>query len=271
MNWIGLHVRCAGEMRDILLAELSNLPFDTFEENDDRLSAYCSDEHWQEDAVKEILTRYNQSEYSIEEIERVNWNEEWEKNYDPILIGDQIRVRATFHEPSSAPIEIIIQPKMSFGTGHHATTHLLLEYQLGLDHREKKVLDVGCGTGVLAIMARKMGASDILAIDIEDWCVENSLENFALNQCPDIIAEQKELNDVKTQNFDIILANITKGVHQEIIDLYHNKLVKGGILLLSGFFSEDVDEVKNLAETNGFRFTESASHNGWARVVCHKL
>ena len=142
MNWIGLHIRCSPEMRDILLAELSLLPFSTFEETDEGLSAYCETPDWNETEAVAILERYNISDFNHAEVARVNWNEEWEKNYDPIHVREELTVRAPFHEPSGAPQEIIILPKMSFGTGHHATTYLVLDYQLDLDHKGKKVLDV---------------------------------------------------------------------------------------------------------------------------------
>lgn len=271
MNWMGLHIRCSEEIRDILLAELSMLPFSTFEETEKGLSAYCELDQWPGSSAMEILERYGVTDFNYSEVERVNWNKEWEKNYDPIQVGDQLVVRAPFHKPAHTPIEMIILPKMSFGTGHHATTYLILDYQLSLDHNNKKVIDVGCGTGVLAIMARKMGASDIQAIDIEDWCVENSLENFALNNYPDMVAEQKELNEVADDDFDIILANITKGVHHELMGTYYEKLNNDGTLILSGFFKEDIKEVTDLVQQCGFRFVESNTHNGWARVVCRKL
>jgi ribosomal protein L11 methyltransferase len=271
MNWIGLHVRCSDEQQEILLAELSMLPFSTFEETETGLSAYCERSDWKEADVKEILDRYQVTDYSIEEVAKVNWNEEWEKNYAPITVADQLMVRATFHAPSDLPMEIVISPKMSFGTGHHATTHLVLEYQLSLDQKGKKVIDVGCGTGVLAIMAHKMGASAVQAIDIEDWCVENSNENFALNDCAHIVSEQKEIAAVADTDFDIILANITKGVHLALFGEYAKRMNTGGIIVMSGFYENDVQDLVNAAEKEGFQFVETSTRNDWARLVCHKL
>lgn len=271
MNWVGLHITCSDDMRDVLLAELSLLPFSTFEETETGLSAFCERPDWAEAEAMEILNRYGMTNFSVADVERVNWNEEWEKNYDPITVADQLMVRATFHAPSTLPLEIIINPKMSFGTGHHATTHLMLAYQLTLDQRGKNVIDVGCGTGVLAIMAKKQGASHVQAIDIEDWCVENSNENFALNDCPDMVAEQKELYAVTDTDFDIILANITKGVHLELFGEYAARLNTGGVLMMSGFFEPDVHDLSEAAAKVGFKSVESDARNGWARLVCHKL
>ena len=270
MNWIGLHVQCSIELRDIIIAELSMLPFSTFEETELGVSAFCEEPDWNESASIEILNKYNIESFHFAAVERVNWNEEWEKNYDPIQVGDQLMVRAPFHAPSGLPMEIIILPKMSFGTGHHATTYLVLDFQLQLDHKGKKVLDVGSGTGVLAIMAAKLGGRDILAIDIGDWCVENSIENFTLNNCEEIEARQAEIFEVKDDDYDIVLANITKGVHKELMPEYYKRMVAGATLVLSGFFKEDIEEVKELAERYGFQYVGSKEYNGWARVVCTK-
>jgi len=270
MNWVGLHVACPSEIREIILAELSLLPFSTFEETEAGISAYCEEQEWNESNVQFIISKYNNCSYRHEFIKKTNWNKEWEKNYDPIIISNQCIVRANFHEPSSLPCEIIITPKMSFGTGHHATTHLMLEYQLSLNHQEKKTLDVGCGTGVLAIMAHKRGASDIQALDIEDWCVENSRENFALNNCSEIVVEQKELPEVTDTDFDIILANITKGVHLDQMAKYSQILNKTGLLIMSGFYENDVDDLKTTAEQQGLKFVETKTRNDWARLVCSK-
>lgn len=255
----------------MLLAELSQLPFSTFEETDDGLAAFCESADWHEEEAKAILEKYSVENFGIREVDKVNWNEEWEKNYDPIFIKDKIAVRAPFHQPTDYPLELIIRPQMSFGTGHHATTHLVLEHQFSLDHKGKKVLDVGCGTGVLAIMARKQGADQVLAIDIEDWCVENSKENFALNHCEDIVAEQKELLQVSDQDFDIILANITKGVHLDLMKVYQSKMNVSGKLIMSGFFEKDVPDLKRAAEKSGLECLESNVLDDWAMIACRKL
>ena len=153
MSFITLTITCDEEKREFLIAELSLFPFDAFEETETGLLASCEKDDYEPEEVKEVLDRYK-VEYQVEEVEKVNWNEEWEKNYDPVIVGDQCIVRATFHEPKPEfPYEIIITPKMSFGTGHHATTWQVLKYQLDLDQTGKKVIDVGCGTGILSIFA----------------------------------------------------------------------------------------------------------------------
>lgn len=253
-----------------MLAELSMLPFSAFEETNEGISAYCEENEWNEERIKVLLKTHTSCSYKYQSIPKINWNEEWEKNYDPITISDQCIVRAVFHEPVDLPYEIIINPKMSFGTGHHATTQLVLDYQLSLDHKNKKVLDVGCGTGVLAILAHKRGASTVEAFDIEDGCVENSQENCALNNCSEIVVSKKELLAIKDADFDIILANITKRVHLGQMAEYSHRLNKNGRLLMSGFYENDVDNLKIAAEQNGLEFVETKTRNDWARLVCRK-
>lgn len=271
MNWVGLHIRCSEDLREILLAELSQLSFSTFEETDDGLDAYCEKQNWDEVGTLEILKKYNIFDFNSTQVEQINWNEEWEKNYDPIIIGDLCRVRAVFHEPSSLPYEIIINPKMSFGTGHHATTHLVLEYQLELDHSGMNVLDVGCGTGVLAIMAHKRGASTVEAFDIEEWCVENSKENFSLNNCRDIKVGQYELGEAKRTDYDLILSNITKTFHLDLMGDYKSRMSSGALLVMSGFYDKDVQDILKAAKRIGFEFVESKTRKEWARLVCRIL
>lgn len=268
MNFIGLTVQCEDEKRELLLAELSLFPFVAFEETDEGLSAYCEERDWNEEEIKEVLERYG-AEYTFQAIEKVNWNEEWEKHYDPVIVDDQCVVRATFHAPRpEVPYEIIITPKMSFGTGHHATTHQVLKYQLELEHKGKKVLDVGCGTGALAIMAHKRGATDISAVDIDDWCIENSQENFSLNNCETV---KLALGGIETVNeneaFDIILANINKNVLLEQIKEYQKRMAPGGTLVLSGFYTEDIPDLLQEAERHNLSFHHKSEKDKWAMLV----
>ncbi|MEQ9304061.1 MAG: 50S ribosomal protein L11 methyltransferase, partial [Marinoscillum sp.] len=225
MSFITLNIICDEEKRELLFAELSLFPFDAFEETEIGILASCEKDAWEPDEVKQVMDRY-QVEYQVEEVARINWNEEWEKNYDPVIVGDQCIVRATFHQPKPEyPYEIIITPKMSFGTGHHATTWQVLKYQLGIDHVDKRVIDVGCGTGALAIMAHKRGASDISAVDIDDWCIENSAENFSLNDCEHIKLLLGGIEVVpENEKFDLMLANINKNVLLEQLSEYKKRL-----------------------------------------------
>ncbi|MFY0688133.1 MAG: 50S ribosomal protein L11 methyltransferase [Cyclobacteriaceae bacterium] len=273
VNFKALHIACSEEFTEILMAELSMLPFDTFEETSTGLSAFSDESLFDETGVNQILERYKSSitNVRIEIIERENWNEEWEKNYDPVVVDDKIIVKATFHQiERTYPFEITISPKMSFGTGHHATTHLMLKAQLDIDHQNKRVYDLGTGTGVLAIMASKLGATDILATDVDDWCIENSLENFALNglKAPVLKGPIKVLGI--EQQADIILANINKNILLDEMVNYVRLLSDGGYLLLSGFYVEDVQDLTTVAEKMGLTSQGQSDRDNWAILVFRK-
>lgn len=271
MSFITLNITCDEEKRELLLAELSLFPFDAFEETEIGLLASCEKEAYDPEDVKSVLDRY-QVDYQVDEVERVNWNMEWEKNYDPVVVGDQCIVRATFHEPRPEfPYEIIITPKMSFGTGHHATTWQVLNYQLKLDHQGKKVIDVGCGTGALAIMAHKRGAAEIAAVDIDDWCIENSAENFSLNACEHVSLKLGGIEVIPvTEQFDIMLANINKNVLLEQMRDYYQRLAADGVLILSGFYEEDIPDLRDAAEQLGLQYMDQSERNRWAMLAFKK-
>ncbi|MFY0600901.1 MAG: 50S ribosomal protein L11 methyltransferase [Cyclobacteriaceae bacterium] len=270
-NFIGLQVNCNEEKRELIIAELSLLAFDAFEENELGVLASCDQNDWNEEEVKEITQKY-ELDYSFEVIEKTNWNEEWEKNYDPVIVDDQCIVRATFHEPRpDVPYEIIITPKMSFGTGHHATTHQILKYQLSLDHEGKSVLDVGCGTGALAIMAHKRGATQIAAVDIDEWCVENSSENFSLNNCENIELQLGGIDKIDSKNqYDIILANINKNVLLDQVGDYATRMKKGAFLILSGFYAWEMSDLIAEGSKHQLVHENQSELENWAMVVLKK-
>ncbi|MEQ8470329.1 MAG: 50S ribosomal protein L11 methyltransferase [Marinoscillum sp.] len=268
MSFITLNIICDEEKRELLFAELSLFPFDAFEETETGILASCEEDAWEPEEVKDVLDRYK-VEYHVDKVARVNWNEEWEKNYDPVIVGDQCIVRATFHTPQpQVPYEIIITPKMSFGTGHHATTYQVLKFQLGLHHEGKKVIDVGCGTGALAIMAYKRGAASISAVDIDDWCIENSAENFSLNDCEQIKLSLGGIETIpETEKFDIMLANINKNVLLEQLSDYKKRLSDQATLVLSGFYEEDIPELKSAAEALDMQLDAQSVKDRWAMLA----
>ncbi|MFT7427395.1 MAG: ribosomal protein L11 methyltransferase, partial [Algoriphagus sp.] len=212
-----------------------------------------------------------QIQLSEGEMEKINWNAEWEKNYDPIAVDDLVYVRASFHpSPLGFKHEIVINPKMSFGTGHHATTFQMLRNQGAIDHQGKKVLDVGSGTGILAIMADLLGASQIEAFDIDDWCVDNGNENFELNG----VSSRMGLGTIREVNpigpFDIVLANINKNVLLDEMGIYSDLLIARGFLLLSGFYIEDITDLEQLANQIGLELIAQQSKDNWAALVLQK-
>ncbi|MEP1033968.1 50S ribosomal protein L11 methyltransferase [Ekhidna sp.] len=272
MEFITIKVTCSTELIDVLIAELFEAKFDSFQELDDGFEGSCEQSQFDEKQVKEIFNNYSNVSFLIKEQEKINWNEEWEKNYNPIIVGNKCIVRASFHDPQPQfEYEIIVTPKMSFGTGHHATTYQVLDYQMTIDHTEKKVLDVGTGTGILAIMAHKRGASTLAATDIDQWCIENSEENFALNEVKDVRLVLGQISEVDQSDFDIIIANINKNVLIDQIGEYAKRLVDGGQLILSGFYEDDIEDLEAESAKHGLKKIKSTTRNKWAMLVLDKL
>ncbi|MCR5887658.1 50S ribosomal protein L11 methyltransferase [Hymenobacter sp. J193] len=276
MDFIELRVKAPGELSDILVAELAEVGFDTFEDNDEGFCAYTTEDVFNPDDVAEIMSRYEglgELEYSHRTITRQNWNAEWEKNFQPLVIADKVSVRAPFHPARpDLPYEIVIMPRMSFGTGHHDTTALMIENQLTIDHQGKRVLDMGCGTGILAVMAVHLGAASVLAVDVEPWTAENAADNAAENHVQDRV--EARLGDVTALEgeapFDIILANINRNVLLEDMGTYGQYLKVGGPILFSGFYEEDLPLIRTAAEQAGFTYESMRTSNHWVSAVFRK-
>ena len=276
MDFIELTVQAPPELADMLVAELGEVGFDTFEDNDAGFCAYTTEEAFDRDAVAEIMSRYQgigELEFSSRVITRQNWNAEWEKNFQPLVIAGRVSVRAPFHpRPAGVEYDIEIMPRMSFGTGHHETTALMLENQLDLDHRGQRVLDMGCGTGILAIMAEKLGARQVLAIDVEPWTVENARDNAAENNCRTIecrLGGAELLADEAP--FGIILANINRNVLLEDMAAYVRLLPSGNPILFSGFYEEDLAKITAEATRLGLVYNRHRTLRSWVSVIFTKL
>lgn len=268
-HYLKVTLSCNSELHEILIAELGMINYDSFQEIENKLEAFIVDEHYDNKRLVSILKKYGvEQEIVAEKLKNINWNEEWERNFDPVFIDEKVQIRATFHESNpDFNYDVIINPKMSFGTGHHETTHLIVSEQLNIDHKNKRVLDVGTGTGVLAIMASKLGAKTITATDIDDWCIENSRENFQLNNVPKFDILQGTIDKLTLpEHYDIIYANINKNVLLNELAVYANLLAKSGILLLSGFYSEDMHELNEKAFQNKLVLTHSNTRNNWATM-----
>ncbi len=251
---------------DILIAELGEAGFESFVENDSGLLAYVLKSDWEEGILNDLFILQNgdfKITWSSKEIVQQNWNAEWEKNFHPIKVGDECMVRAPFHDPDNVTYDIVIEPKMSFGTGHHETTHMMLQHILDTDFVGKSVLDMGCGTGVLAILAKMKGARSVDAIDIDEWCFLNSKENVQRNDCNDINVYQGDSSLLADKKYDIILANINRNILLEDIPIYANCLNTGGILFLSGFYLEDLDTISSKCGAYGLEFEKKLEKNNW--------
>lgn len=251
---------------EILIAELGAAGFESFVENEDGVDAYIQKDEWQED-ILDTIHILNSDEFKIEftssEIEQINWNEEWEKNFTPIEVDGRCFVRAPFHNAGEYEYEIVIEPKMSFGTGHHETTFMMLRYILENDFRNKSVLDMGCGTAVLAILAEMRGATTLDAIDIDEWCYENSIENIERNNCRNISVFQGDASLLKDRKYEIIIANINRNILLQDMHSYKESLKPGGELYLSGFYIEDLPVIKEACNNLGLSFVSHKEQNRW--------
>ena len=251
---------------EILIAELGYLGFESFVENDDGITAYIPVEEYEDDLLTGVHILQSKEftiNYSVSEIERFNWNEEWEKNFSPILVDERCSVRAPFHPKTDADYDIVIEPKMSFGTGHHATTHMMIQYILKNDWEDKAVLDMGCGTGVLAILAAMKGASRIDAIDIDNWCYINTLENISRNECEHINVEEGGAELLEGREYDMILANINRNILIRDLPVYEKSLKPLGSLFLSGFYVKDLPVITKVCKKLGLDFVDNLERNDW--------
>ena len=276
MNYSELTLTIPPDFADILIAELAELGYESFVETDIGLNAYIPETDFDEAALAELITRYQVQitiDYQVVLLEKRNWNAEWEANYDPIEViteAGSVRVRASFHAPDPAfQYDLVITPKMSFGTGHHETTAMMLAHQLGINHVRKRVLDVGSGTGILAILAVKLGAEYVLAFDIEEWAVENAIENAEFNGCTNRMQVFRgTIADVDAdERFDIILANINRNVLLAEIPTYVSLLSPGGCLVVSGFYETDAPDIQQKATDSGLRLMGSKTQNQWTSLV----
>ncbi|MEM9894838.1 MAG: 50S ribosomal protein L11 methyltransferase [Bacteroidota bacterium] len=271
MQFVSLRVHCAENLQEILISQLFAIGFDSFQEFEDGFSASCDSMLFSQAEVEEVLSTFEHVSFFIQEEDKVNWNEEWEKHYDPIIVENKCIVRAPFHTmKADFDYEIVVTPKMSFGTGHHATTYLMLAFQMKLDHVGKKILDVGSGTGILSIMASKRGASTITAIDTDSWCIENGEENARLNEIKNINFIEGEISVAPNHPYEVILANINKNVLLAQLGQYAERLVNHGTLIISGFYENDIQDLKSAGLMHQLLPTSIEVRDDWAMLVFSK-
>jgi ribosomal protein L11 methyltransferase len=273
---IHCHITPKEPFADVIIAEMADAGFSMFEDTDNGFVAYMETEILDDMYLASIIrTDSNElytAKFTYEIIPYKNWNEEWEKNFEPLDIKD-VYVRAPFHpaKPESK-FELIIQPKMSFGTGHHATTSLMIEQMLDLDFKNKSVCDMGCGSGILAILAGKLGATEITAIDIDAHCIENTMENCEVNKINKVKTFKGDAHTLfESGSYDILIANINRNIILSDVKIYAACLHKNGTLLLSGFYEEDVPAILQEAEKHHLKFVEKKTKDKWCLLMLNKI
>jgi ribosomal protein L11 methyltransferase len=263
VNSIQISIDANEEQQEILISQLSDLSADGFEQADNYLIAYFNESTFKSYEVNELLKGYS---FTIKSIEEKNWNEVWESNFQPVIVDKFCAIRAEFHDPiKDVEHEIIITPKMSFGTGHHATTYMMIEQMREIDFKNKTVFDFGTGTGILPILAEKLGASKITAIDIDDWSISNAKENIEKNNCSKIsVSLSSQIPDGK---FDVVLANINRNVILSYLPQLNNTLKENCYLLLSGLLSSDEEDIIKACNNEKIQFLKGIERNNWISLV----
>ncbi|MBP0904319.1 50S ribosomal protein L11 methyltransferase [Mariniflexile gromovii] len=254
---------------EILIAELGYAGFESFVETEEGVTAYIQKDEWNASILDDVQILNSEEfkiAYEFNEIEQTNWNEEWEKNFNPIIVDDVCTVRAPFHEKPNTQYDIIIEPKMSFGTGHHETTHMMIQYILKNDFTNKSVLDMGCGTGVLAILAEMKGAKPVDAVDYDNWCYLNSIENVERNNCKNITVIEGDASVLSGRKYDIIIANINRNILLNDMETYVSCLNQNGLLFLSGFYNDDIPVIQETCEKYLLKFEEKLERNHWVAL-----
>jgi ribosomal protein L11 methyltransferase len=279
MNYYELQITIGSfdEWHDILVAYLAELDYESFVEETPILKAYIQEAHYDGQKLQALLKALNEKGAPIATFElallpQQNWNATWEAQFEPVIINDNLRIVAPFHTlaPTNG-IEIKILPKMSFGTGHHQTTHLICENMLALELQGKKVLDMGAGTGVLAILAERLGAAQIDAVEIEEWSAENILENIVLNGSTNITAIHGGAPEIPSEGYEVMLANINKNVLLDQLPIYGRVIAQDGLLMLSGFFVTDAPDLIAAAAQVGFEWVRTDARENWAVVLLKKI
>jgi ribosomal protein L11 methyltransferase len=263
MKHVQLEIIANDYQQEELIALLDDYNPSGFEQTDEKLKAFFEEKDYDQQEIGRILKGY---EFTISEIEEQNWNAVWEQNFQPVIVEDFCAVRAHFHEPiAQVEHEIIITPKMSFGTGHHATTYMMLQQMRNIDFKGKAVFDFGTGTGILAILAEKLGAQKITAIDVDDWSIENAKENFERNGCSKTTVSLS--SNLPQEQFDIILANINRNVILQYMDSLVKIVKKEGLILFSGLLVADETDITSAAQESGFQLVKRGERVGWLSLL----
>lgn len=274
MNYIEVSVKIPDnrkELSEILVAFLAEQGFESFSEENSILYSYIVEEDFNQQELKSLMSEYD-IDYSLKIIPQQNWNEEWEKNFEPIIIEKELAIKAPFHSENFDTGYIIeIEPKMSFGTGHHATTYMMCKLISDFDFTGKKVLDMGCGTGILGIYASMKGAKDITAIDIDEWAYENSVENAERNNIKNFETIKGDVNSIPDKKYDFIFANINLNILKKDIPTYSRYMNTGSHLFLSGFFNSELPQITEICKANNLEYIKSIEKESWNASIFRKV
>jgi len=257
--------------REIISALLSQMEFNSFTDTEQGIKAYIQEDLFNELDMNNVLSStksvFSEFDYSTSLIEDENWNANWERDFNPIEVTEDCFIRAPFHTSESKyKYELVIEPKMSFGTGHNSTTTLIMKLILDMDLHNKTVLDMGCGTGILAILSSLKGAKNILAIDIDEWAYKNTIENIGINNTKNILVKEGDVQLIKNERFDIILANINRNILLQDMDKYVQSLNSNGVLIMSGFYTQDFSDIKEKANQLNLKYEKHIEENNWVSV-----
>ena len=272
---VDIRLKEVNPFADIIVARLNEIDFESYSEDENGVKAYVKTHLLDENAVKEIISEASELcelTFSISKVKQENWNQQWESNFEPVVINDKCVIRAHFHQPiHDVDFEIIITPKMSFGTGHHETTSLVMNEMFSLDFNNKSVLDMGCGTGVLAILASKLGANSLVGIDFDEWAVENAEENSVLNSIDNIDYIHGDADAIGDATFDIIVANINRNIILQDIEKYVGAMNEKSEIIFSGFLKEDIPLILEKSEQLGLDLVVSKNTNKWQMLHLEKV
>jgi ribosomal protein L11 methyltransferase len=266
MNHIQVTITATPEKQELLIAQLAEIGFEGFEETETALNAFISEEQYDKNVLQDIVSQFNAA-FDAVLIPKQNWNEVWESNFQPVIVDDFVGVRAHFHQPiSNVEHEIVITPKMSFGTGHHATTYMVMQLMREIDFQQKSVFDFGSGTGILAILAEKLGANEILAVDNDEWCIENATENVQNNFCTSIKIQLVNTAELPKQ-YDIVIANINKNIILDNLSFLQADVVFGGTVMLSGLLAEDETDILQATQPLGWVHQKTLHKGMWIAML----
>jgi ribosomal protein L11 methyltransferase len=271
VTYTRLDVTCPPEFTDILIAELAEAGFGMFMETPSGFEADAESGEVNKEIIDQVREKYKHLQpltFRLSSLKKENWNAQWESNVEPVTIGDRVQIRAGFHPPDPRyPYDIVITPKMSFGTGHHPTTYLMLKSQLSIDHADKRVMDAGCGTAILSVMACKRGARYVEAFDIDEWSISNGIENIEINGCANVRIRRGTISDFAwPEPFDILLANINRNILLAEMPSYARHLAPHGILQLSGFYVKDIPDLVAEGTRQGLEYDSQDERDQWATL-----